>query len=87
MRLIILLSICLIGCSSINTSKPKPVIVEVPVIVKCINQEDLPVRPYFKTDAELLNMSAGEFVRNLHIDRLMKDIYISKLETVIEACK
>ena len=87
MKLILLLSMFVIGCSTIKPQISKPVIVEVPVIVKCLNIENVPVRPHFKSDNDFLIMNAGEFVRNLHIDRLVKDIYIGQLETVVEACK
>ncbi len=87
MRIILLLSVWLIGCTTTGATITKPVIVEVPVTVKCLKPEDVPVRPNFKTDEDFLSMNAGEFVRNLHIDRLVKELYINQLESIVEACK
>lgn len=82
--ILFLLTIFLTSCA-ITPKPPQVVEVKIPVIVKCI--ENLPVKPAFKKDAELLLLNNAQFVTALHIDRLQRDAYIAELEAVIEGCK
>ena len=86
MRIAYFLCIMLTGCLANIPERPCPIVtVKVPVKVSCI--DSVPQPPTFVTDEQLRNMTDGEFVTSLHIDRLQRRNYESELEAVISACK
>lgn len=88
MKTIILLvsAICLCSCSLTPKIPDPPQIVEVKVSVPVNCLGPLPNKPYFLKDAELTMLQPSQFVTALHIDRLMRDMYMAELEAAIEGC-
>jgi hypothetical protein len=88
MRLIILaLTICFCSCSLTPKIPDPPQIVEVKVSVPVNCLGPLPIKPDLISDASLVLLNPGSFVTALHIDRLMRDMYMAELEVAIEGCK
>lgn len=59
--------------------------VKIPVPVSCI--KEIPAKPDFVTDMQLMSMTNYQFVTALHADRLLRRDYESMLEAVISACQ
>lgn len=79
-------TIWLVGCAANQPleSPAKVEIVKVPVSLPCV--QNLPVKPIFIKDSELIALNESAFVTALHIDRLLRDAYISKLEAAYAGC-
>lgn len=89
MRFIMLLAltICLCSCSVSPKIPDPPKIVEVKIVVPVNCLGPLPEKPYLITDAELVLLTPSKFVTELHIDRLMRDMYMAQIEAAMEGCK
>lgn len=87
MIMLLALTICFCSCSLTPKIPDPPQIVEVKVIVPVNCLGPLPKKPYFLKDAELSMLQPSQFVTALHIDRLLRDMYIAELEAAIEGCK
>jgi hypothetical protein len=77
-KLILTLSIFLIGCSTIPKA---PETVQVPVYVSCVGE-----RPTPPEKAIPKNDSVSEQVRAMLIDKARLEAYVAKLEAVIDGC-
>ena len=64
---------------------PRIIEVEVPMAVSCITQR--PTKPDLASPETLLALPDDEFIFRFHIDRLKRDIYISELEAILQACQ
>lgn len=83
-----ILLVCAIWLSGCSVIQPKPadvVQVKIPVPVDCLGE--IPKKPNFISDADLIELESAEFVKALHTDRLQRDIYETLLEAAIEGCK
>lgn len=84
-------SLCALWLTACNPNVIKPAtppevtVVKVPAKADCLGE--VPKRPVFVTDAELLAMSDADFIQALNIDRIQRDIYTIKLETAMIGCE
>lgn len=73
----------LAGCAS-TVEVPKEV--RVPVPVPCIRPEQLPERPQFMTDADILAFDSYRRTWALWLDRALRQAYEAQLEAVAKGC-
>lgn len=87
MKLAVLIAaVVLSGCAS-QQSQPLPVEVKVPVAVRCIKPDGVPVKPDYESLND--NDSTPDGMLVLHVTRdLAKSLpYQQELEAIIEACR
>lgn len=83
--LIVCLAAVLAGCGGLPVaSVPKEV--KVAILSPCVKPEDRPVRPPFRSDAELEGMADYHFVLALDAERIKALDFIRLLEAVVEGC-
>lgn len=75
------LALLLAGCAGLPDA---PREVKIPVPVPCLSE--LPTKPVFVTDAELLAMPDAAFVIALAADRLERAKYMAVTEALLLAC-
>lgn len=63
---------------------PKVVEVNIPVAVPCITE--MPTKPEFISNEDLLKLKDGNFVYALHVDRLKRMGYEENLEALMTGC-
>ena len=86
MKIIIAIaSMFLAGCATTKVPMVTPVEVLIPVLEKCVTE--LPARPNFVSNDDLVQMPDELFVDALHLYRLQSLIYIAELEATLAACK
>lgn len=77
------LCLLLAGCAS-TVEVPKEV--RVPVPVPCVRPEQLPERPQFMTDADILAFDSYRRTWALWLDRALRQAYEAQLEAVAKGC-
>ena len=86
-KLCIVVLLALSGCAS-NPSPHvplPPVTIKVPVPFSCIDA--LPEKPRFHSDAELKAMNDFTIAITLLTERINREIYEARLETVLDGCR
>jgi hypothetical protein len=81
------MAVFLTGCSILRPIPvaPKVIEVQVPVTIPCITY--MPAKPELYTAEQLIELPDDLFILQFGIDRLKRDIYISELEAVLQACQ
>lgn len=76
------LIILLQGCASTQTAQ----VVKIQVPIPCVTQDQLPVAPNAKTDAELKAMNDADLIVNLAADRLEYRRYSTEAQAILISC-
>ncbi len=75
----------LVGCATTEVpNTPKET--KIPVGVPCLTQDQVPVKPGFVTDAQLIVKDDGQLVISLARDRLDRQEYEGRLEATLKGC-
>lgn len=77
---------CFVYMTGCATNQPKPPFVEIkiPVRISCV--ESVPVKPAFKSEAELKAMNDNRLANTLLFERITGQIYMGELEAVVAGC-
>lgn len=73
------------GCTSAPVTVDRPVRVEIPVPVPCV--ESVPARPLVAQDSELALLPDGPLVLTLHRDRLALRVWAEEMAALLEGCR
>jgi hypothetical protein len=78
--------ILLTGCAFTTPFvKPEIIEVQVPIAVPCFSE--MPTKPEFVTNEQLLELKEGNFVYSLYADRLKRIGYERELESILIGCQ
>jgi hypothetical protein len=79
-----LLCLALAGCAAFDAPAPRTVTVDVPVMVPCVQQ--VPARPAFRTNKQLLELDSYLLMVAIEKDRVQAIVWGDRLAALLMAC-